>query len=104
DAVSTSAHPDIEMVRCDSGTAIRTPLSPDLHLVEFATREDAPEFELVGGDRVEHISRRLFGHFLEKGVIRRARLFAAVVPAETSAPQIQQLCHKFAASDWPLTA
>ncbi len=103
DAISTCAHPEIELVPCDSGSAIRTPLNTDLHLVEFATREDSPTYELVGDGR-QRIVRRLFGHFLEKGVIRRARLFAAVVPAESTPAEVEELCHRFATSEWPLTA
>jgi hypothetical protein len=104
DAVSTSANLEVELVPCLAGSAIRTPLSSEFHLVEFATREDAPEFELVGGGRVQTMARRLFGHFLEKGVIRRARLFAAVVSAETTLAEVQDLCEELAASEWPLTA
>lgn len=104
DAVTSSIHSAMEIVRCVSGSAVLTPLNEGFHLVEFATLQDSPEFELTAAGGVQNVSRRLFGHFLEKGVIRRARLFAAVVPADLPGPQVERLCEQLAASDWPLTA
>lgn len=103
DLVSTAAQPDIELISCEAGRAVRVVLNDQLHLAEFATDEDSPELTLVGDEGGRSFSRRLFGHFLEKGVIRRARLFAAVIPAETSPAEVRELCDQLAATKWPLT-
>jgi hypothetical protein len=47
---------------------------------------------------------RLFLHFLEKGVIRRSRLWSAIVPRENDARHAAASFRDFLASELPLTA
>jgi hypothetical protein len=51
-----------------------------------------------------HVSAQLFGHFMEKGVIRRARLRCLVGLASLSQAAIDNAQTQFAASPLPLTA
>ncbi len=47
---------------------------------------------------------KLFGQFLEKGVIRRARMRFVIIDGELSTAKLQALYHDFANSPLPLTA
>jgi hypothetical protein len=47
---------------------------------------------------------RLFLHFLEKGVIRRSRLWSAIVPRANDATRAAASFRDFLASELPLTA
>lgn len=102
--VSQFAGAEIELLEGAVGQGIRTPLSDDWHLVEFATTTDAPQLALSTDGPRQLATRELFAHFLEKGVIRRARLFMAIVPADTSPDECRKLCQELASSPWPLTA
>jgi hypothetical protein len=93
----------VELFTCQTGQAVRLPLNDEWHLVEFATSQDSPQLTVALDGPQQRVTRELFAHFLEKGVIRRARLFAALVPAETSLAQCQRLCDHLAATPWPLT-
>ena len=84
----------------DFGLSVSTELNATHQLVEFAPREDCPELALEGGNKIE---RHLFSHFLEKGVIRRARLFALLIPKSLGEANEQALCQELLTADLPLT-
>ncbi len=79
-------------------------LPSGLTLVDFSPREDSSVQELTTSQAGEQtVSRQLFSHFLEKGVIRRARLFAALAPAQLSLEQARAICQEFQRIELPLT-
>jgi hypothetical protein len=55
-------------------------------------------------DRNEHLTLKLFGEFMEKGVIRRARLRLIAVPGEIARSKIAKHYRAFTDSPLPLTA
>ncbi|MGI9457547.1 MAG: hypothetical protein ACR2NU_13365 [Aeoliella sp.] len=108
-------HPEIEvcttvpqssLTQADSsdGQMFLGTLTDELKLIEFAPAEDCATVSL---DDSQHdnqvIHRRLFSHFLEKGVIRRARLFAAIAPANITEQQAEAICQDFLKAELPLT-
>ena len=49
------------------------------------------------------IERSLFGHFLEKGVIRSGRAFAALYANEVADDDASVVCHELLSTELPLT-
>ncbi|MCC6508785.1 MAG: hypothetical protein IT423_06740 [Pirellulaceae bacterium] len=62
---------------------------------------DQPQTELLTGEGITRL--RLFGNFMEKGVIRRARVRCLVCREQLDARTIQQVYEDFADSPLPLT-
>jgi hypothetical protein len=109
-------HPAIEVVsrvagsglielHVAGGPAYQAPLREDVTLVDFATPEDCAK--QATRQAAEHglltVDRTLFNHFLEKGVIRSGRLFAAAMPGEVDQSTATALCHELLATELPLT-
>lgn len=109
-AVTTKTqHNSMHDLHVSSGPAYVGLLGNGLAMIDFAIPEDCELQQLVatsgGANKIE---RRLFGHFLEKGVIRCGRLFAAFragLPDGTNWPDtnIEQVCDEFLATELPLT-
>jgi hypothetical protein len=72
--------------------------------LEFVPRSDYGELA-IGGDASGKMTCewRLFGDFLEKGVIRRARVSAAFLPRERDESVAAECCRYFANRPLPLT-
>lgn len=86
------------------GPAYVASLREDLTLVDFATAEDCQrQYVHTDDDGHSKIQRTLFGHFLEKGVIRSGRLFAALHAGDVAEPQAAAVCQELAATELPLT-
>ena len=75
-----------------------------LSLVEMAHPSDFRQFELTRQAGFNRSNWRLFAHFLEKGVIRRTRMFAACVPRAGDVTSAATCFGSFANSPLPLTA
>ncbi len=72
-------------------------------LIDFAAAEDCKEQNLVTTkSQTDVLQRKLFAQFLEKGVLRRARLFAAIAPASTTEQQVVKICQEFSQTELPL--
>ncbi len=89
--------------------SIQTPLLDTNPEVEVATylatsscafREQIHPDDAAPGASEPSGEHTLFGHFMEKGVIRRVRLFAAFAP---SADELDALYANFLAAPLPLT-
>lgn len=101
---STAPPESLEAIPTDQGVIYTGPLSPTTTLIDFAEDQDCASEELgVGEGHRDLLRRELFAHFLEKGVIRRARLFAALDSAPTPAERAAKLCEAFLATGMPLT-
>jgi hypothetical protein len=76
----------------------------DWSYLEFVPRSDYGELA-IGGDASGQMTCewRLFGEFLEKGVIRRARVSAAFLPRERDDAVAAECCRHFANRPLPLT-
>ncbi|WP_425396134.1 hypothetical protein [Aeoliella sp.] len=86
------------------GKAYVVSLREDVTLVDFATPEDCAQQQLhAADDQRTTIERSLFGHFLEKGVIRSGRLFAALYAGEVTESQAAEVCEQLSATELPLT-
>ena len=87
-----------------SGPAYAVTLDDRLTLLDFATPEDCQKQTLnCVADRTAVIDRSLFGHFLEKGVIRTGRLHAALFDGDLTSKITADVCDELAASELPLT-
>ena len=87
------------------GPAYVVPLREELTLVEYATPEDCSVQSIdESANQTQIVRRTLFDHFLEKGVIRSGRLFAAVLSGEADEQSTSTLCRELLASELPLTA
>ncbi len=75
-----------------------------LHCMVFAQPSDAIQCELVESDVATECRWRLFGHFLEKGVIRRARFFAVVSVSPLHEDLERDIFAQLVNSPLPLTA
>jgi hypothetical protein len=108
-------HPEIELVTqaarqtsrtidVAGGPAFVVPLRDGVTLVDFATPEDCVKQEILTPhhDRLS-IERSLFGHFLEKGVIRSGRAFAALYANEVADDDASVVCHELLSTELPLT-
>lgn len=94
----------IEQAALAGGQLFWGDLSPAAKLVDFARDADCAAQRLTQQAGEEQlIERRLFSEFLEKGVIRRARLFVAVVPADFSNQQVVAIGNELASTAVPLT-
>lgn len=72
-------------------------------LVDFAMAEDCENEDLeLCKANLDVLQRELFSHFLEKGVIRRARLFAALLPSDATEDGVLSTCEAFLATELPL--
>jgi hypothetical protein len=65
---------------------------------------DACQAKLIKDKSAKELRFRMFGQFLEKGVIRRARLCFLATTADLSQAEIAEAYQKFSASPLPLTA
>jgi hypothetical protein len=76
----------------------------NLSYLEFVPRSDFSELA-IGGDEEGWMTTewRLFGEFLEKGVIRRARVLSAILPREGDKNLATECCRQFASQPLPLT-
>lgn len=96
-------------VQVVGGPAYACSLSESMQMIDFATPRDCESQQLAAMEgQSATIERRLFGHFLEKGVIRNGRLFAAfavVSPSgsEWSDQNVLKACDDFLSTELPLT-
>lgn len=67
-------------------------------------RTDQQDAELMVSSIAGQKEVELFGHFMEKGVIRRARMRFYAVSGELADAKLRELYHEFCASPLPLTA
>jgi hypothetical protein len=76
----------------------------DLSYLEVVPQSDFGDLA-VGGDAAGHLTTewRLFGEFLEKGVIRRARLLSAFLPRERDEELAAACCGSLQERPLPLT-
>jgi hypothetical protein len=76
----------------------------DWSYLEYVPRSDYSEMA-IDGEAAGHMTCewRLFGEFLEKGVIRRARVSAAFLPREGDEQAAAEWCRQFARMPPPLT-
>lgn len=65
---------------------------------------DVVQAKLLERGREQELAIRMFGQFLEKGVIRRARLGLLATSSPMSPDAIRTAYHRFCASPLPLTA
>lgn len=101
---SEASYRALDTLDVDGGPAYVMPLREQLTLVDFAMPRDCARQsadESAAGRLV--VERTLFDHFLEKGVIRTGRLFAAVMPGDVDQPAVTRLCHAMLATKLPLT-
>ncbi len=70
----------------------------------FIHPRDQGDSKVTANEMSGHVSAQLFGHFMEKGVIRRARLRCLVSLKALSQAAIDDAQSQFAASPLPLTA
>jgi len=108
-------HPELNVVTSAPRKAMRTlptgdgplfvsPLREAVTLVDFAPEEDCTkQAEQESKSGATDIERTLFSHFLEKGVIRRARLLAVLAPEGITDDQAAGYCEEFLAAELPLT-
>lgn len=88
----------------EGGPAYVESLRENLTLIDFATPEDCQRQHLHTTDEGRTtIERSLFGHFLEKGVIRSGRLFATLLEGDVTEPQATAVCQELLAAELPLT-
>ncbi len=74
------------------------------HCMVFAQPSDAIQCEFVESHVPTECRWRLFGHFLEKGVIRRARFFAVVSASPLTSDLEREVFAQLINSPLPLTA
>ena len=82
-----------------TGPAYTMAIDPQTTLLDYAVPEDCSQQTAPTDSSVE---RTLFGHFLEKGVIRSGQLHAALVPGELTPATATELSEAMAASELPL--
>ncbi|QDU59163.1 hypothetical protein [Aeoliella mucimassa] len=90
----------IHTMALPTGPAYTLDLGDHGTLLDYAMTEDCAQQATTSDTTIE---RTLFGHFLEKGVIRTGRLHAVLVPGELDASQATALCDDLASSQLPLT-
>lgn len=103
--ITSQAPPkDLRQLQAAGGPAFIVPLRDEVSLIDFATPEDCTHQQATcSADSGVLVERKLFGHFLEKGVIRSGRVFAALATGEVSDEYATQVCREFVASELPLT-
>ena len=97
-ALLAAAHPAVAF-RLPVGTYVEILHPLDLRHADHSLRQ-----EPTGGKEWTRLERTLFTRPLEKGVILRARLLAAIVPTERAQDAIAACYERLATSDPPLTA
>lgn len=98
---------DDQTEHADSGPAAILGWASESTLVWLIEHSDQGNCELIAAGEnatAEQRAVELFGHFMEKGVIRRARMRAYLCPDRPSPSQIRDWYLEFAASPLPLTA
>jgi hypothetical protein len=76
----------------------------DLSFAWFIHPRDQSDTKLVADKASERVQAQLFGHFMEKGVIRRARVRCLVSQSPLSQSAMDAVQSNFAESPLPLTA
>jgi len=97
--LASSIAGEVQRYDVGAGPAFATRLSSGQTLIDYAVPEDCQSQSATA----HSVERKLFAHFLEKGVIRRARLFAAVAPGEVSPARASAICRQLAEGALPLT-
>lgn len=101
---SKAPHSSLATYSVGGGPAYVVPLREQVTLIDFATPDDCVQQAAhETADGLLAIERTLFGHFLEKGVIRSGRLFAALVSGEVSEQTATAVCRDMLAAELPLT-
>lgn len=104
DVATEAATGSSRVMSVGGGPAYVESLRENLTLIDIATPEDCARQHLhTADDGRTTIERSLFGHFLEKGVIRSGRLFAALYEGDVSEPQATAVCQELIAAELPLT-
>jgi hypothetical protein len=75
-----------------------------LTYAEMAHPSDFRQLDVTQKTGTSRSNWQLFAHFLEKGVIRRARILSVVLPRENDIAAAASCCERFAVSPLPLTA
>lgn len=108
-------HPELKIVtsaprkqmrhsQSSGGPMFVSPLREEIALIDFAPAEDcAEQIATEAKSGATDIERTLFSHFLEKGVIRRGRLFAVLTDANVTDAQAARYCAEYLAAELPLT-
>ncbi len=90
-------------VEVAGGPAYVVPLGEQVTLIDFATPEDCATQSVGEAKEGLTLKRMLFDHFLEKGVIRRGRLFAAFFHDDVETSLAVDTCRDMLAAELPLT-
>jgi hypothetical protein len=102
-------HPSVRII-CPGSDSPATASNPivasvgDSSIAWFVHPRDQSDTKLVVDKSKSRVQAQLFGHFMEKGVIRRARMRCLVSQSPLSQSVIDEAQAQFASSPLPLTA
>lgn len=101
---TTAPRKAMHRLQTAGGPVFVSPLRERVTLVDYAPEEDCTvQSEQESKSGATDIERTLFSHFLEKGVIRRARLLAVLAPEGLSDDEAAGYCDEYLSAELPLT-